>query len=203
MFTSRAEHRLVLRYTNANKRLCAKARDVGLIKNDKYRVLREQSLAADKAVAECSVSVSPKDLVQFSFLSEETLPSQKLPLKTLIKRPGVLLSFFENIYVSSPQVKQPYRDEVFLEADTMIKYKGYIKRSNQLIEKLLASDGVKLISGLDYGSIPGLSAESREKLLSIKPETLGQAMRVSGVTPADISILSIFNSKLSHVSRET
>ena len=85
----------------------------------------------------------------------------------------------------------------------MIKYKGYINRSNQLIDKLLASDEVKLLSELDYGSIPGLSSESREKLLSIKPETLGQAARVSGVTPADISILSIFNSKLSHVSRET
>ena len=123
--------------------------------------------------------------------------------RQLLKRPEILLSSFENIYVSTPRVKRPYRNEVFLEADTTIKYKGYINRSNQLIDKLLASDGVKLISGLDYGSIPGLSAESREKLLSIKPETLGQAMRVSGVTPADISILSIFNSKLSHVSRET
>jgi tRNA uridine 5-carboxymethylaminomethyl modification enzyme len=124
-------------------------------------------------------------------------------LKILLKRPGVLLSSFEGTTISAPAVSKPYKDEILLEADTIIKYHGYIDRSNRQINKILKSDMVKLYPRLDYNLVVGLSTESREKLCSIKPETLGQAMRISGVTPADISVLSIFIAKQERVSRET
>jgi tRNA uridine 5-carboxymethylaminomethyl modification enzyme len=203
MFTSRAEHRLVLRYTNANRRLSTKSKECGLIDESKYVVLDAQITATDKAIAECENSVVPDQVNKVMLLSGNMPINQKIPLKKLLKRPGVLLSSFEGISISAPAVNGPYKDEILLEADTIIKYQGYIDRSNRQINKLLKSDMVKLYPRLDYNSVVGLSIESREKLCSIKPETLGQAMRISGVTPADISVLSIFIAKQERVSRET
>ena len=118
-------------------------------------------------------------------------------------RPEFLLSDFDGLPISCPAVAAPYKDEVLLEAETTIKYRGYIDRSNVHINKVIRSDMVEIDPHFNYNSVVGLSSESREKLCSIKPETLGQAMRISGVTPADISVLSIFISKHDRVSRET
>jgi tRNA uridine 5-carboxymethylaminomethyl modification enzyme len=203
MFTSRAEHRLVLRYTNANRRLSARALNCGLIDKPGYRVLRAQIIATDKAVSECEISVTPENVNQRIILSGGVPINQKTPLKTLLKRPGFLLSEFEGISFSFPGVAGPYKDEILLEADTIIKYRGYIDRTNLQIEKIKKNDILKLYPSFDYNSVAGLSNESKEKLCSIKPETLGQAMRISGVTPADVSVLSIFISKQERVSRET
>ena len=203
MFTSRAEHRLVLRYTNANRRLGSKALACGLITEDKHHIMAGQTKAIDKAVSECAVSVAPEHVNKQIILSGGAPIDQKTPLKTLLKRPGFLLSDFNGLSISPPAVADPYKDEVFLEAETIIKYRGYIDRSKVHIDKLIRSDTVEIDPHFNYNSVVGLSSESREKLCSIKPETLGQAMRISGVTPADISVLSIFISKHDRVSRET
>ena len=203
MFTSRAEHRLVLRYTNANRRLGPRALSCGLISEDKHRVMVDQTTAIDKAFSECGLSVTPEQVNEQIILSGGVPIDQKTPLKTLLKRPEVLLSDFDSLAISSPAVAAPYKDEVLLEAETMIKYRGYIDRSNLHINKVIKSDMVEINPHFNYNSVIGLSSESKEKLCSIKPETLGQAMRISGVTPADISVLSIFIAKHDRVSRET
>ena len=203
MFTSRAEHRLVLRYTNANRRLSSKALACGLISENKHRIMAGQTTAIDKAVSECGLSVAPEHVNKQIILSGGVPINQKTPLKTLLKRPGVLLSDFDGLAISCPAVADPYKDEVLLEAETIIKYRGYIDRSNVHINKVIRSDMVEISPLFNYNSVVGLSSESREKLCSIKPETLGQAMRISGVTPADISVLSIFIAKHDRVSRET
>ena len=166
-------------------------------------ILNKQIMATDKAVFESKVSVDPAR-VNKKLLSCGGAPIvQKMPLKTVLKRPGVLLADFEGVFISAPFVSDPYKDEVLLEADTLIKYNGYIKRSNKHIKKIKTSEAVKLSPQIDYISIDGLSSESKEKLFSMKPETLGQAMRISGVTPADISVLTVFVSRQERVSRET
>ena len=203
MFTSRAEHRLVLRYTNANRRLGSRALSCGLISEDKHRVLVDQTTAIDKAFSECGLSVTPEQVNEQIILSGGVPIDQKTPLKTLLKRPEVLLSDLDSLAISCPAVAAPYKDEVLLEAETMIKYRGYIDRSNLHINKVIKSDMVEINPHFNYNSVIGLSSESKEKLCSIKPETLGQAMRISGVTPADISVLSIFIAKHDRVSRET
>ena len=104
MFTSRAEHRLVLRYTNANRRLSPGALNCGLIDKARYRVLRAQIIATDRAVSECEVSVTPENVNQQIILSGGVPINQKTPLKTLLKRPGFLLSEFEGISFSFPNV---------------------------------------------------------------------------------------------------
>ena len=203
MFTSRAEHRLVLRYTNANRRLGARALASGLISEKKHRVLVDQINAIDKAVSECRFSVSPKKVNSQLVLSGSVPINQKTPLNMLLKRPDVFLSTFKGLPISSPAVAGPYKDEVLLEAETIIKYSGYIDRTNIHIKKLRKSDQMKISPGFNYSSVVGLSTESMDRLCSIRPETLGQAMRISGVTPADISVLSIFIAKQDQVSRET
>jgi len=203
MFTSRAEHRLVLRYTNANRRLGVKALECGLIDKPMFSILNKQVAATDKALFESRVSVSPSQ-VNKSLLRSGGIPiNQKTPLKTLLRRPELLLADFMDIAISRPLVTKPYRDEVLLEADTLIKYSGYIRRTDKQIKNIKSREAVELSSNIDYRSIDGLSAESKEKLFSIKPETLGQAMRISGVTPADISVLTVYVSKHERVSRET
>jgi tRNA uridine 5-carboxymethylaminomethyl modification enzyme len=203
MFTSRAEHRLVLRYTNANRRLGVKALECGLIDKPMFSILNKQVTATDKALFESNVSVKPNQ-VNKKLLRYGGIPiKQKTPLKTLLKRPELLLADFMDIAFSNPLVTKPYKDEVLLEADTLIKYSGYIRRTDKQIKKIKSRETVKLWSQIDYRSIDGLSSESKEKLFSIKPETLGQAMRISGVTPADISVLTVYVSKHDRVSRET
>ena len=203
MFTSRAEHRLVLRYTNASRRLGPRALACGLIDKQKNRTLVGQTAAIDKVISECEFSVDPDQVNEKIMLSGGSPINQKMPLKNLLKRPEVFLSDFDDLAIGSPAVADPYKDEVLLEAETVIKYRGYIDRSNVHINKVISSDMVKISPVFNYNSVLGLSLESKEKLCSIKPETLGQAMRISGVTPADISVLSIFISKHDRVSRET
>ena len=203
MFTSRAEHRLVLRYTNANRRLGPRALDCGLIDEQKHKTLVDQTTAIDKVISECNLSVAPDQVNEQIILSGGAPIDQKMPLKMLLKRPEISLSDFNALEIGSPAVADPYKDEILLEAETVIKYRGYIDRSNVHINKVISSDKVKISPLFNYNSVLGLSLESKEKLCSIKPETLGQAMRISGVTPADISVLSIFISKHDRVSRET
>ena len=160
-------------------------------------------MAIDKALSESGGSVAPEK-VNMQIISAGGSPiAQKTPLKKLLKRPGLNLSAFKGSIISDPCVSEPYKDEVLLEADTLIKYSGYIKRSDDQIKKIKSREVVKLWPEIDYLAIDGLSEESKEKLFSIKPETLGQAMRISGVTPADISVLTVFVSKFNHVPRET
>jgi tRNA uridine 5-carboxymethylaminomethyl modification enzyme len=203
MFTSRAEHRLVLRYTNANRRLGEKAFECGLIDETMLSVLNAQIMATDRAFTECETSVVPEEVNKIIISNGSVRINQKTPLKTLLKRPELLLSDFNDIAISSPVVAKPYKEEVLLEADTLIKYRGYIDRSNSHIKNIISNDMLKLYPHVDYSSVSGLSVESKEKLGKMKPETLGQAMRISGVTPADISVLSLFISKQKRVSRET
>ena len=105
--------------------------------------------------------------------------------------------------VKRPNVAQPYVHEVVLEADTEIKYSGYIKRINKQTETIIKNEGISLDGNTEYDKISGLSKEAQEKLNRIKPENLGQAMRISGVNIADVAIISIHKSKSKHVSRET
>ena len=105
--------------------------------------------------------------------------------------------------INKPNVEDPYINEVALEADTEIKYSGYIKRINAQTKNLLKNEKTPLKTDTKYEKILGLSSESKEKLGKIKPENLGQAMRLSGVSLADIAVLSVYIEKERRVSRET
>ena len=203
MFTSRAENRLILRFTNTNKRLSLKAYKSKLINKTEYETLRKQSTETERLVKACNTTVRADVANKALKDANETTIQQSIKIKEIIKRPNVNLALFVPKQINKPGVKKPYVDEVILEADTEIKYKGYIKRIDRQTQSILKNEKLKINTDLDYSKITGMSTEAKEKLENIKPENMGQAMRISGVSVSDLAILSIFINKNIRVSRET
>jgi len=194
MFTSRAEHRLLLRYSNADQRLAEKATKYGLIGDNFYDFLFNKIQATERIVENLNKSVSPNEINNTLSDIDGTTIKHSQPARQVLKRPGVKLShlperFTENGFHSS--FDNHIIDEIHTEAETTIKYAGYIVRQYEQIERLKSQEKFFIPKNFDYFSINGLSNEAREKLDFVKPETLGQAMRVSGVTPADVGVLSV------------
>lgn len=192
MFTSRAEHRLVIRHSNAGERLAKKSLAFGLITNETFDKINKNLTLEETINKDLDITISP-DRVNPVLVSRGENPlKHSIALKTLLKRPT--MSIFDFIQ------KEKYRsshtgvflDEVLLEVETKIKYAGYIKRQNTLIASLKNNENNRIPESLNYTRLVGLSNESREKLQRVRPETLGQASRISGVSPADIAVLSIF-----------
>ncbi|MFC1528144.1 tRNA uridine-5-carboxymethylaminomethyl(34) synthesis enzyme MnmG [Candidatus Neomarinimicrobiota bacterium] len=194
MFTSRAEHRLLLRYSNADQRLAEKAKKYGLIGDDFYDFLFNKIQTTERIVENLNKSVSPNEINNTLSDIDGTTIKHSQPARQVLKRPGVKLShlperFTENSFHSS--FDNHIIDEIHTEAETTIKYAGYIVRQYEQIERLKSQEKFFIPKDFDYLSINSLSNEAREKLDFVKPETLGQAMRVSGVTPADVGVLSV------------
>ena len=124
---------------------------------------------------------------------------QKTPLRDVLKRPDVSINDFRGNLLGScaplPSLFTPLIEEALFEAETVVKYEGYIKRQKEQIKKLSSLNKKKIPYSFNYKKALGLSSEAIEKLTLVKPETLGQAMRVSGVNPSDVSVLSVLLSK--------
>ncbi len=194
MFTSRAEHRLMLRYTNADRRLLDKARTHHLISDRHYAFLKMKINATDSIQKALHKSLDPGQINPFLLAQNERPITHRRPATHILKRPGISIQdipedLFNTIDLSAFEPHQ--RDEIFAEAETAIKYAGYIQRQNNTIARMRRQEQHRIPGDIDYLSIISLSSEGREKLNKIRPETLGQAMRISGVSPADISVLSV------------
>ena len=203
MFTSRAENRLILRFTNANKRLSLKAYGSKLISKKKHEELNRQAAEVVRLVKACNATINKDDANRVLKDANETTINQSTKLKEIIKRPNVSLSSFIPKQIKQPKVKTPYVSETTLEADTEIKYKGYVKRINRQTDSIVKNEKMTLKTSIEYSKITGLSSEAQEKLQRIKPENLGQAMRISGVSVSDLAVLSVYINKNVRVSRET
>lgn len=194
MFTSRAEHRLLLRYSNADRRLAEKAKQHGLIDDEFYDFLYKKIQTTEQLVENLNKSVRPGEINETLLDTDGTVIKHSQPARQILKRPGIELShlperFTENLDYFN--FDKHIIDEIHAEAETIIKYAGYIARQNEQIERLKSQEKHSIPKDFDYLSIKSLSNEAREKLAFVKPETLGQAMRVSGVTPADVGVLSV------------
>lgn len=194
MFTSRAEHRIALRQDNADRRLMSFARNFGLIDDEIWNITKSKEefirMFSDRSK---TVSVVP-DLVNPYLEKVGSTPlSQKMKLNELLKRSEVEL---DQIIEAVPEMTELINsNEKFknylIDAEIEVKYEGYLLRENEQIEKMSQSENTKIPDWFNYDKVKSLSTEGREKLKRIKPESLGQAGRISGVTPADVSVLMI------------
>jgi tRNA uridine 5-carboxymethylaminomethyl modification enzyme len=189
MFTSRAEYRLHLREDNADLRLREKGYEVGLVKEEDYKIFLEKKKAIEKTLSQISnqrVNPTKKNndiLEQWGSASLKKDSS----LQEILKRPEVHfrnLSAFDRSLESLPEAVQE-------QVEIQVKYDGYIKRQMEQIERFKKLEEVSFPEGFDFSSVIGFSTEVMEKLKKIKPYSLGQASRISGVTPAAISILMV------------
>ena len=188
MFTSRAEYRLLLREDNADERLTPKARKIGLIDDFRWHSFngKYEQVAIEKKRLK-SFWVQAGDLQAESVLGLKL--SHEYSLEALLKRPNINYKVLSKIDKAKPFLEDK---SIIEQVENQIKYEGYIKRQLDEIEKYRKNEDTKLSSDIDYSEIKALSNEVRQKLNEHKPETIGQASRIQGVTPASISILLVF-----------
>ena len=188
MFTSRAEYRLLLREDNADERLTPQARKIGLIDDLRWHSFngKYEQVAIEKKRLK-SFWVQAGDLQAESVLGLKL--SHEYSLEALLKRPNINYQVLSKIDKAKPFLEDK---SIIEQVENQIKYEGYIKRQLDEIEKYRKNEDTKLSSDIDYSEIKALSNEVRQKLNEHKPETIGQASRIQGVTPASISILLVF-----------
>jgi tRNA uridine 5-carboxymethylaminomethyl modification enzyme len=190
MMTSRSEYRLLLRQDNAEERLIEYGRYAGLVSDARYNAfLTEQELIKDEIRRLSKTSIPPSEKLNEILEAAGTVPmSTGMRLSDLLRRPQVSYEMLTEFDTTRPIL--PYR--VQYEAEVQIKYEGYIERQKNEAKKLEKLAEKKLSPDIDYSKIDGLRLEARQKLNKIKPSDIGQASRISGVSPADISVLLIW-----------
>ncbi len=195
MFTSRAEYRILLRQDNADARLTELSYKLGLAKEDRYQKYQEKQTKVEEIKQFLQDTyVYPDEINGLLEQKESSKIDQKLKLSYILLRPQINLSDIIDTVTTLEKFKTQDRfmKECLEEAEIQIKYDSYIQKEYELAEKLNRLENIKLPIEFDYHSIQSLSYECREKLNRYKPETLGQASRISGISPADINVLAIF-----------
>ena len=198
MFTSRAEYRILLRFSNAHQRLFEKSKNNNLIGKGLKNKIEEILNTVKSIKTSLNQTIDRHEINKILEKVNEAPVKTKQKLVTILKRPGVSIDVLYNyIKINRKKLKidKNIHSEVLIEVEALVKYEGYIKRQEQHVMRMSKSEHVRIPKNFNYNILTNISNEGREKLTNIKPENLGQAMRISGITPADISILSIMLNK--------
>ncbi len=193
MFTSRAEYRILLRQDNADIRLTPLAQQLG-VKGIEDRLAKvESKIEAAKAIEKFfrNTSVSPDQLNAYLEKYGSAPLKQKVKLHGVLLRPQIDIESLSKVLPEVEQFLGSYPKEFIDLAEINMKYEGYIKKEQEMVEKMNRLEEVRLHDNFDYHQLVSLSAEAREKLTTLKPRTIGQASRISGISPADISVLLV------------
>lgn len=197
MFTSRAEYRILLRQDNADLRLTPKAHELGLADSERYEQVKQKIQHTEKISRFFEeYSVDPQQINPYLEAKGSAPLSQKVKMATVLSRPNItaaeLLSCLPGWAAFYGEQPATVREQALEQAEIQVKYEGYIQREKDNAEKILRLENIRLHDTVDYLAIQSLSMEARQKLSKIRPATLGQASRISGVSPADISVLMIY-----------
>ena len=199
MFTSRAEYRILLRQDNADFRLTEKSHELGLAKPERLKELKKKYgkiRSLEKLMQE--ESVTPAEINPFLHTRGLSLIRQKNRIETIIQRPQVkIIDLYRNIEKIRELIDAigKVRNDEIEEAELLVKYRSYIEKEKEVADRLGKFEDYLLPKNLNFHTILSLSYEAREKLSRIKPETIGQASRISGVSPSDVSVLIVFLGK--------
>ena len=190
MMTSRSEYRLLHRQDNADERLSAIGRRIGLVSEERFQAVQEKYAAVERELKRLEAAhIPPSEALDAMLTSRGTAPvSSGTSLADLIRRPQVSYEDTASFDPARPALSRAIRQQV----EIRLKYEGYIKRQLRQIEDFSRLEEHRLPRDLDYDRVTGLRLEAREKLKQIRPENFGQASRISGVSPADISVLMIY-----------
>jgi tRNA uridine 5-carboxymethylaminomethyl modification enzyme len=196
MFTSRAEYRILLRQDNADIRLTELGYQLGLASEQRYQYLKEKIQYRDEVIKFLKqYSVAPEQINDLLKQNGTSPLKQKRKLVDILLRPQVNITHLYDVIPELQEIVKDIparRDEILESAEILIKYSGYIDREKHIAQKLNRLEHIKIPSNFKFNEVQSLSIEARQKLESINPETIGQASRISGVSPSDISVLLIY-----------
>ncbi len=196
MFTSRAEYRILLRQDNADLRLTEIGYQIGLASPERYQKVLSKKTAILQLTNEVNkIKLDPEKVNHGLALLNTSTLKEKIAISHILKRPQINIEHLKAMDKDIKNVFESFEQEVQEQIEINIKYDSYIEREKALVEKLGNLEHYKIREDFNYDNVKALSLESREKLKKVKPETVGQAARISGVSPADVSVLTIYMGK--------
>jgi tRNA uridine 5-carboxymethylaminomethyl modification enzyme len=193
MFTSRAEYRILLRQDNADTRLTPLGFKIGLASTERMKRVDDKVKQVNKLVNFIkNESISPDEINEALLAKDSAKISQKVKMFGVLARPNIDLNVFKEHVPRIATVFDNYKEDELEQAEILVKYEGYIQKEKDLVEKQYRLESLVLHDDFDYTRLTSLGAEAREKLQKVRPKTIGQASRISGITPSDISILMVY-----------
>jgi tRNA uridine 5-carboxymethylaminomethyl modification enzyme len=196
MFTSRAEHRLLLRQDNADIRLSPIAHQLGLISDERLATVNQKIENADSIVAFTKKQgIEMKEANDLLENLGTAALTQNVKIFNVLSRPQVGINDLRKVSETFNALLSQFDKETIEQAEIKIKYESYFEKENEIVNKMQKMEDKSINPDFDYNKLLSLSKEAREKLLKIKPRTLGQASRISGVSPSDISVLMVHITK--------
>jgi len=193
MFTSRAEYRTLLRQDNADLRLTEKSFRIGLASQERMdKTVKKRNQVQEIIDLLHQIKLEPSDINEFLIERNKTPVSEKTKATQILLRPGIDLEDLINFIIIIKIKLEGFSKESLEQAEIEIKYQPYLQKEEEMVTRMSALEAQVIPDSFKYENIPSLSNEARQKFTKIKPQTLGQATRISGVNPSDVQILMVY-----------